>query len=116
MPEYQAAHQNSTLFIRDLYIDILGRQGESNGVASWQAKLDSGVGRNPLVASFVQSAEAIDQLVQGDYVAFLHRSREQTTSDIWTKMLAGPNGSATDVAAGILASPEYDQDVTTSQG
>jgi predicted RNA-binding protein associated with RNAse of E/G family len=116
-PEYQASHQDSALFIRDLYLDVLGRQGESAGLAGWMSALGSGTTREAIVSTFVESAEAIDQIVRSDYLAFLHRIREGgTTSDLWVKILETPNGSATDVATGILASPEFDQDATTPQG
>jgi hypothetical protein len=113
--EYQGAHLDANSFISDLYIDVLGRQGESNGLTVWESVLNSGTSRNAVAAAFVQSAEAIEQIVQSDYIAFLHRPREQMTSDFWVNMLEAPNGSATDVAAGILSSPEYDEDVTTPQ-
>ena len=109
-PEYQSAHQDSTLFIHDLYIDVLGRQGEAAGVAAWQADLASGASRESIVAGFVQSPEAIDQMVESFYAAFLHRQPEQGTSDSWFNMLEQPDGSASDVASGILASGEYQQD------
>lgn len=115
-PEYQAEHQDSTLFIHDLYLDVLGRGGEPAGVADWQAVLASGVSRDAVAAAFVHSPEAIEQLVESDYAAFLHRPREQGTSEIWVTMLEEPDGSATDVATGILASPEFEQDATTPVG
>ena len=42
-----------------------------------------------------------------------HRQPEPVTSDIWFNMLEAPDGSATDVAVGILAGPEFDRDATT---
>ena len=116
-PEYQASHQDPTLFIEDLYHDVLGRQGESSGVTAWQSALASGTSREAVVAAFVESAEAIEQIVTSDYVAFLRRPRELgNTSDFWVSMLEAPNGSATDVAVGILSSPEFLVDSTTPQG
>jgi Ice-binding-like/MBG domain (YGX type)/Domain of unknown function (DUF4214) len=116
-PEYQAAHQDSTLFIDDLYLDVLGRVGEPTGVASWQAALASGATRTAVVAGFVESLEADDQIVQSFYSAFLRRQREPgTTSNGWVNMLEATNGSATSVAVGILSDPEFDQDATTPTG
>ena len=114
--EYQSEHQDATLFVRDLYIDVLGRQGESAGLASWQSALTSGDSREAIVAAFVESVEADDQMVQSFYQAFLHRPREQgTTSTHWVTMLESPSGSAAEAQAGILASAEYDRDATTSR-
>jgi fibronectin-binding autotransporter adhesin len=111
-PEYQSAHQDSTQFVQDLYIDVLGRQGESSGVSGWLTALASGTSREAVVAAFVQSTEAIDQVVDSFYTAYLHRQPEPVTSDIWVTMLEQPDGSASDVATGILSSPEFEQDAT----
>lgn len=82
---------------------------------AWLADLASGTSREAVVAAFVQSTEAIDQVVDSFYTAYLHRQPEPMTSDIWVTMLEQPNGSASDVATGILSSPEFDEDATTSQ-
>jgi hypothetical protein len=115
-PEYQAANQDSTQFVENLYLDVLGRQGDSSEVAGWLTALASGTSRESVVASFVQSTEAIDQVVDSFYTAYLHRQAEPVSSDVWATMLEQPDGLASDVATGILASPEIDQDATTSQG
>ena len=115
-PEYQTAHQDSSLFVTDLYIDVLGRQGGATELSGWQAALTKGTSRQQVVADFVQSTEAIDQIVESFYTAFLHRQREAVTSDSWVTLLEQPDGSATDVATGILSSPEFDQDATIRQG
>ena len=112
-PEYQAAHADSTSFVTDLYIDVLGRQGDSSGISSWQAALVAGVSREAIVADFVESSEANDEIVNSFYTAFLHRQPEQGTSVAWNDMLAATNGSATDVEVGILSSTEFDEDATT---
>jgi len=108
-PEYQAAHQDQSLFVRDLYLDVLSRQGESTGTAAAQASLASGMSRQAVEAYFVDSSEAIGQIVGSFYTAYLHRQPEQGTSNTWGTMLAAPNGSATDVATGMLSSVEFAQ-------
>jgi Bacterial Ig domain/Domain of unknown function (DUF4214) len=108
--EYQRAHQDPALFIHDLYIDVLGRQGEPTGVAAWNAVLASGLSRQAIEADFVQSIEASHQIVNGFYAAYLHRPAEVVESDAYVTMLEAPGGSATDVALDILASSEFDQD------
>ena len=113
--EYQAAHQDSTTFIDDLYTDVLGRQGDTSGVAGWQARLTSGLSREMIVNDFVESTEADNQIVVSDYTAFLHRQPEQGAAEMWVNMLEAPDGSATRVAVDILAGPEFDQDAMTVQ-
>ncbi len=115
-PEYQAAHQDPSLFIQGLYVDVLGRQGDSGGLAGWQAALTSGTSREAIVADFVESAEADNQMVTSFYAAFLHRPREAgTPSTLWVAILEEPNGSATTVAVDILSSPEFETDTVTPQ-
>ena len=106
-PEYQTAHQDPALFVRDLYLDVLGRQGEGQGVGFWQSAMTAGASRASIVAAFVESGEAIEQMVDSFYVAFLHRQREPGTSNPWLDQLAKPEGSATGVEVGILSSPEF---------
>ena len=114
-PEYQAAHTDPADLVRDLYLDVLGRRGETTGLAAWQSALATGMSRGAAESYFVESAEAIDQIVEGFYAAYLHRQRETETSDFWVRMLAQPDGSATDVATGVLTSLEFEQDATSPE-
>jgi len=107
-PEYQAAHTDPALMIRDLYLDVLGRQGTTAEIGGWQSALAAGATRESVVAGFVQSAEANDQIVASLYATALHRPREGQTAAIWTTLLEA-NKSASDVANGILSSPEFQQ-------
>ena len=104
--EYQAAHTDSNLYVRDLYLDVLGRQGSDSEVAAWESSLASGLKRNSLEAIFVGSAEAGDQIVNSDYTGYLRRKRESGSSNVWTNLLSR-GVSAGDVAIGILSSNEY---------
>ena len=111
-PEYQASsHGDSTTFVDNLYLDVLGREGDTAGVAGWEAELTSGADRAAVIASFVNSAEAIDQVVEGFYSAYLHRQPEAGTSSYWASMLGTVGGSVSDVAIGILGGSEFDDDV-----
>jgi hypothetical protein len=115
-PEYQSAHQDSTSFLDNLYLDVLGRQNDGGGLAFWQSALTSGTSRETVVADFVQSTEAIDQVINSDYASFLHREPETGGPTIWMDVLESPNGSASTVAVNILASPEFDEDAVTEIG
>jgi hypothetical protein len=114
--EYQTAHQDSTTFIDDLYLDVLGRDGDPAGIAHWQAALSSGVSRQTIVADFVESPEADTQIVVSNYAAFLRRQPEQEENqEGWINRLQAQNASATDVAVDFLASTEFEQDAVTVQ-
>ncbi len=105
-PEYLSSHTDPSLFVRDLYLEVLGRQGEDSGIAGWESALSSGTSQAAVVASFVESAEANDQIVDSLYTADLHRPREVGTSAVWTILLA-QGFSAGDIASAIISSPEY---------
>jgi len=107
-PEYQSAHTDPGLFARDLYLDVLGRQSEDSGSPTWQASMMSGRSREQVVADFVGSPEAKQQVVDGLYAAYLHR-RPDPASSRWTDELNAPGGSVSDVEAGILSSDEFNE-------
>jgi hypothetical protein len=109
-PEYQSAHLTPYLFVSDLYIDVLGRQGSASEIAAWQSALASGMSRQALVASIVGSTEAVDQVVESDYAAYLHRQPDANDLSTWTSIIDAPGGSASDVTVDILASDEFYQD------
>jgi hypothetical protein len=108
--EYQSEHHNATLFIQDLYQDVLGRVASASDVSGWIANMSSGTTRNQVVAAFVQSTEAVDQVVDSFYTAYLHRQPETGGSNIFVTMLESPTGSATTAALGILTSAEFIND------
>ncbi len=105
-PEYQQEHQDPASYVTALYADVLGRQVGADEVAVFTSALASGTGRQAVVADFVESPEAFDQIIDGFYSAYLHRQREEPSSDYWIDQLAAGD-SATDVAIGILTSPEF---------
>ncbi|WP_435008425.1 Ig-like domain repeat protein [Tundrisphaera lichenicola] len=105
-PEYQKAHQDPARYIRDLYLDVLGRRGEDAGVHAWLANLSAGMTRRAIEAYFVDSPEAIDQLVTSFYASYLRRQPDPTSAR-WSTELSSPRGSATDVAIGFLTSEEF---------
>ena len=107
-PEYLASHTDPSLLVRDLYLDVLGRQGSDDELASGQAALASGMSAAAYIATFVEGSEANDQIVEDLYTAGLHRDREPGTSDLWTTMLAASD-SASDITTGILSSDEFRQ-------
>jgi hypothetical protein len=113
-PEYLSAHPDPTQFVQNLYLDVLGRQGEDAGISAWASRLSSGLSRAAVVAEFVGSPEAVDQIVNSFYASDLHRQSDPTSS-AWVQELESPEASATDVAVGFLSDPEFDQDAMNSR-
>ena len=104
--EYNLAHANSTTFARDLYLEVLGRQGGDSEIQGWVDELATGMTRAQVVAGFVESYEANDAIVESLYSTALHRPREAGTSDYWVVLL-GTRKSAAVVAACIESSDEF---------
>ena len=104
--EYQSSHQDTAVLVHDLYLDVLGRQGEDSGVSEYVSAVASGVSRAAIVSRFVRSAEATDQILDGFYSSYLRRGRDPRSGS-WAEQLNAPAGSASPVAIGILASDEF---------
>jgi len=60
--EYNTLHKSNEDFIKELYVDLLERNGETGGLQSWIGALESGVSRAVVVNAFTHSAEFV-QLV-----------------------------------------------------
>ena len=109
-PEYLAAHPDQTQFIQGLYQDVLGRQADASGYATWEQALASGESRQAVVQGFLGSAESIDQVIENYYTNDLHRQPDLATASQWATVLQSPGGSASEVQIGLLSSPEFVQD------
>ena len=106
-PEYQTAHKDPDHLVRDLYIDVLGRQGSATEVASWETKMAQGLDRGSVAAGFVQSDEATDEAIDSFYHDFLNRAPESGAVESWAQVAEAPGNSNTDSAIGILSSKEF---------
>ena len=104
--EYRSSHQDMDALVHDLYLDVLGREGEASGVSEYASAVASGVGHAAIVSQFVRSAEATDQILDGFYSSYLRRGRDPRSGS-WADRLNSPDGSASSVAIGILASDEF---------
>jgi Domain of unknown function (DUF4214) len=94
------------LFVDELFVNLLGREGDQAGIAAYFARLAAGASRIDVALEFLRSVEYRTLLVQSWYTRFLHRSPTLPEIAQWISMLAG---GATDeeVEAAILDSPEY---------
>ncbi|MBN9889847.1 Calx-beta domain-containing protein [Salipiger abyssi] len=61
-PEFQASYGalNNTGFVQQLYRNVLDREADTNGLANWVARLDSGTSREQVVRGFAQSPEFME--------------------------------------------------------
>jgi hypothetical protein len=60
--EYRARHESDPpddTFVHSLYADVLGREPDPEGAASWEANLAGGMSRAAVAAAFIQSPESV---------------------------------------------------------
>lgn len=93
-------------FVRKLYRDLLGREGEDAGVAFWFNKLLNGASRAEVARGFLNSDEYQQNLIRGFYRALLGREPGSHEVQFWLDELRR-HGSEARVLAGIAGSLEY---------
>ena len=105
-------------FVHNLYRELLGREGDSGGVAFWNAYLqehDDAAGRLQVLQAFLNSPEYKSHYVSVLYQVFLGRAPEAGGLQFWTDKMGSPgtpgehSGSADEkfVFAAILGSDEF---------
>jgi hypothetical protein len=95
-------------YVMRLYVDLLGRQADSAGLAHWSALLDRGVSRAQVALSIEQSLEYRKDEVQALYAHYLHRNADPAGLAVFTNFLAH-GGTLEQVAADLVGSGEYYQ-------
>jgi cyclophilin family peptidyl-prolyl cis-trans isomerase/uncharacterized protein (DUF2141 family) len=105
-------HASDADFVTALYHDLDLRAPDAAGLSAWQAALTQGKTRLDVIKSFLSSTEANNQLVDGFYASFLHRSVDAAGQQAWDKSLQNDSASIEDVAVHILATDEYFARVT----
>lgn len=68
-------------YIASLYQLVLGRSGSAGEIGGWVSVLDR-VGRGPVVAAFIHSAEYRGNVVRSYYTNLLHRSAAPGASEV----------------------------------
>jgi uncharacterized delta-60 repeat protein len=94
-------------FVQQLYLDLLGRPGESGGLTFWSGLLDGGQAtRIQVVQGIQQSAEYRSLVVGSLYNLYFHRPVDATGLAAWTSFLAS-GGTTDQLRAQLLGSDEY---------
>jgi|GEM_PF-1049815 len=72
--EFQSAHPGDDAFVRELYLDILGRSAADTELSGWEQALAAGTSRAQVIDLFVHSDEAVRLAFGGFYSTDLHRA------------------------------------------
>ena len=99
-PEY--LHHINTDYVQSLYINILGRTGSPNELASWYARIQT-LGLAGIANGFLTSQEYRADSVSADIAAFLHRPAAATELGNFIAMHTDLFGLET----AVLSTPEY---------
>ncbi|WP_303878345.1 DUF4214 domain-containing protein [Stutzerimonas kunmingensis] len=110
-------------FVQQLYINVLGSEGDAKGIQNWANLLASGVSKAQVVADFVQGALSVDldamlasgELTQAEYDAAVIRQDTLTNKANVGVYFAETFGAAsnldpatdTSTVAGLQADPAY---------
>ncbi len=106
--EYYFGHGGGTSFgfLNGLYHDVLGRALDDAGVVFWGDKLAGGEDRASLALEMNLTLDAEKAVVQGYYLAMLHRNADPVGQAYWAGLLQA--GFPDDyVAAALAATDEY---------
>ena len=102
-----------------LYLNILNRQGDAEGVAFWLAQLDDGMDVPTLLVSFAESPENVERTnttqpitpaeaqILRLYQAAFGRAPDASGWSFWTTELTAGDDLAS-IAAGFADSPEFE--------
>lgn len=102
--EYQIANPPINLFITGLYNSLLNRAPDSAGLATYSQALRTGVTREAVVLSFLNSTEYCSDQVSAEYLAILGRGVDPSGSAFWVGQMQ-QNGYAA-MVIGLASSQE----------
>lgn len=100
--EYQIANPPIQQFVRSLYINLLGRNPDAAGFAANCNALRTGVTRQALVLSFLNSTEYINRQVRSQYQSQLGFLPNQSSLNFWVNQMRA-NGIGS-LVVGLAAS------------
>jgi hypothetical protein len=92
--EYLTMYPPITGYINALYVDILGRNADAQGLASWTKTMMSSVPKQQIVMSLLTSVESTQRLASIDYTTYLGRAGDAGGIAYWGSVIAsvGPAG------------------------
>jgi len=104
---YTNAGGTDSGWVNALYLKLLNRPADANGLSFWLAQLAGGESREQVALGFTTSLERETTRVTGDYQTFLGRSPDQAGINYWVSEFAQGLMTNEDVIAGFVASDEF---------
>lgn len=103
----------ATSFVNRLYLDILGREGDQEGLTNWVNALENGASGQDVVSFFVFSEEFRNKNIDNAtyisilYSVFLNRAPDESGFNYWNSRLDG-GATREEIFAGICYSQEFE--------
>jgi hypothetical protein len=111
-PEFMAKNGSDSQFVSALYTDVLGRSADSAGLAGWLGGLSSkALTRAQVAQAFLNSGEALKDIVDANYAALLARTADGAGEANWVGFLQHNQGAQDFLGIEFLLSTEYANDV-----
>jgi hypothetical protein len=105
--EYQQSHSGDDVFVKTLYQEILGRDGEADGIAYWQGRIQAEESRADVVREFLTSGEAYVRAIDSFYAQYLQRQADAAGQAFWLDALQAGRETLMSVAVQFLACDEF---------
>ena len=105
--EYRQLHAGADAFIRAVYADLLHRDADAGGLASWRLVYARPGGDADVVSGVYDSGERLGPIVNQDYRAYLRRPGEDAGVAAWKSALQAHQMSEALVAELFLSCDEY---------
>src|SRR5262249_39482023 len=74
-------------FVYQVYRDLLGREADPVGLASWTSQLDRGASRQSVVNGILASSEYLTRFLNGLYLLYFNRAIDPSGLNHWTQVL-----------------------------
>ena len=102
-----AAQTPHERYVRAVYLDVLNRAPDADGLAYWAGKLDGGAPAGDVAASIAHSDEYYANFViKPDYLKYLGRAADPSGVTFWTQKMHG-GLSDERLEADLIASDEF---------
>lgn len=105
-PEYFARTKSkNSVWIKDLYRQLMSRDADQGGVDYWLGQLDAGASRTTVAYAFYQSDEKLYKRVKALYKHLLDRKPDDAGASYWAGVVWAEGDLA--LATWLAASDEY---------
>ena len=105
--EYGTLHVADADFVEALYHDVLGRPSDSPGKAHWVGGRGVGLSRTDLVRAFLDSTEAVNRAIRGQFNLILARPVDNANLSLYFNQLRYGGRTQRSLAIELLAGTEF---------